>query len=87
MRLNSVNRALKYIFVLIWKSQMGDLWMSGRAAHPRKKDFYVYKFGVEKYPFYVGLGRDQRGPDRLRYVRSLSSLPHFFPYLLDPVCW
>ncbi len=42
------------------------------AAHPLRQDFYVYTFSVDGYPFYVGIGRDQRGPDRLRYVRSLS---------------
>ncbi len=41
-------------------------------ANPLKRGFYVYTFHVDGYPFYVGLGRDQRGPDRLRYVRSLT---------------
>jgi hypothetical protein len=36
-----------------------------------RRDFYVYQFKVDGYPFYVGIGRSQRGPDRLRYVRSL----------------
>jgi hypothetical protein len=40
-------------------------------ANPSKREFYVYQFKVDSYPFYVGIGRDQRGPDRLRYVRSL----------------
>lgn len=42
------------------------------AAHPLRREFYVYTFHVDGYPFYVGIGRDQRGPDRLRYVRSLT---------------
>src|SRR6266403_5277596 len=43
------------------------------AANPLKRDFYVYTFHVDGYPFYVGAGRDQRGPDRLRYIRSLTT--------------
>ena len=43
------------------------------AAHPQRRDFYVYQFEVAGYPFYVGIGRDKRGSDRLRYVRSLSA--------------
>lgn len=42
------------------------------ATNPLDRDFYVYKFSVDGYPFYVGIGRSQRGPDRLRYIRSLS---------------
>lgn len=42
------------------------------AANPLKRDFYVYTFHVEGYPFYVGIGRDRRASDRLRYVRSLT---------------
>lgn len=42
------------------------------ARDPSKREFYVYTFHVDGYPFYVGIGRDQRGPDRLRYVRSLT---------------
>ena len=41
------------------------------SANPRKQEFYVYQFKVNGYPFYVGIGRSQRGPDRMRYVRSL----------------
>ena len=41
------------------------------SAHPRKRDFFVYEFKVDGYPFYVGIGRDRRATDRLRYVRSL----------------
>jgi hypothetical protein len=40
-------------------------------AHPRKREFYVYQFEVKGYPFYVGIGRDRRDSDRIRYVRSL----------------
>ena len=39
--------------------------------NPRKKDFYVYRFKVADYPFYVGVGRAERASDRLRYVKSL----------------
>ncbi|MGJ4888856.1 hypothetical protein ACQR1Y_11710 [Bradyrhizobium sp. HKCCYLRH3099] len=45
------------------------------SAHPRKCDFFVYEFKVDGYPFYVGIGRDRRATDRLRYVRSLM-VPH-----------
>jgi len=41
------------------------------AAQPRRRDFYVYQFRVDGHPFYVGIGRDKRGMDRLRYVKSL----------------
>jgi hypothetical protein len=41
------------------------------SANPRKREFYVYQFKVNDYPFYVGVGRLKRGPDRVRYVRSL----------------
>jgi len=41
------------------------------SANPRKREFYVYQFKVDGYPFYVGIGRAKRGPDRLRYVKSL----------------
>ena len=42
------------------------------AANPLRRDFYVYTFHVEGYPFYVGIGRDRRASDRLRYIRSLT---------------
>jgi hypothetical protein len=45
------------------------------SANPNKRDFFVYQFAVEGYPFYVGIGRDRRASDRLRYVRSLM-VPH-----------
>ncbi|MET3302619.1 hypothetical protein [Bradyrhizobium diazoefficiens] len=41
-------------------------------ANPRKFDFFVYTFRADGYPFYVGIGRDRRASDRLRYVRSLT---------------
>lgn len=41
-------------------------------ANPRKRDFFVYTFSADGYPFYVGIGRDKRASDRLRYVRSLT---------------
>ena len=40
-------------------------------ANPRKREFYVYQFKLNDYPFYVGIGRANRGPDRVRYVQSL----------------
>jgi hypothetical protein len=40
-------------------------------ANPRKQEFYVYLFKVNDYPFYIGIGRSKRGPDRVRFVRSL----------------
>jgi hypothetical protein len=42
-------------------------------ANPRNRDFFVYTFRADGYPFYVGIGRDRRASDRLRYVRSLTS--------------
>jgi hypothetical protein len=42
------------------------------AANPLRRDFYVYTFHVEGYPFDVGIGRDRRASDRLRYIRSLT---------------
>ena len=42
------------------------------AANPLRRDFYVYTFHVEGYQFYVGIGRDRRASDRLRYIRSLT---------------
>lgn len=39
--------------------------------NPRKRDFFVYTFCVGGYPFYIGIGRDRRASDRIRYVRSL----------------
>jgi hypothetical protein len=43
-------------------------------ANPYKREFFVYQFKVDGYPFYVGIGRDRRASDRLRYVRSLMVL-------------
>ncbi len=45
------------------------------SAHPRRRDFFVYEFRVDGYPFYVGIGRDKRASDRIRYIRSLM-VPH-----------
>ena len=38
---------------------------------PNKPEFFVYRFEVDQYPFYVGIGRAERASDRIRYVRSL----------------
>jgi hypothetical protein len=40
-------------------------------ANPHKRDYFVYQFKVDGYPFYVGIGRSARAADRLRYVKSL----------------
>ena len=50
------------------------------ASDPLKREFYVYQFQVEGYPFYVGIGRDRRGDDRQRYVGTLLR-PHNAPKL------
>jgi hypothetical protein len=44
-------------------------------ANPYRRDFFVYRFAVDGYPFYVGIGRSSRASDRLRYVSSLM-MPH-----------
>ncbi|MGY4215960.1 hypothetical protein ACVMFB_002459 [Bradyrhizobium sp. USDA 4522] len=54
------------------KSQEDDCERCRWHANPSKRDFYVYTFHVDGYPFYVGIGRDRRASDRLRYVRSLA---------------
>jgi hypothetical protein len=36
-------------------------------------EFYVYRLEVKALPFYVGIGRDRRASDRVRYVRYLMS--------------
>ncbi len=41
------------------------------SANPLKRNFFVYQFNVDGYPFYVGIGRSKRASDRMRYVRSL----------------
>jgi hypothetical protein len=41
------------------------------AKNPDNNDFYVYRFTVNGKPFYVGIGRDKRGSDRIRYVEYL----------------
>jgi hypothetical protein len=54
---------------------IGNASISGHdGRNPLKRDFYVYQFAVDGYPFYVGIGRSERGTDRLRYVRSLSAV-------------
>lgn len=42
-------------------------------AAPQERDFFVYIFRADGYPFYVGIGRDKRASDRLRYIRSLTA--------------
>src|ERR1700738_841502 len=46
-----------------------------RPTHPRRRDHFVYWFTANSYPFYVGIGRDKRARDRIRYVDSLC-MPH-----------
>jgi len=41
------------------------------AANPQLHEFYVYQYLWDDYPFYVGIGRAARGPDRVRYAKSL----------------
>jgi hypothetical protein len=45
-------------------------------CHARRKEstvpeFYVYLLEARGIPFYVGIGRDKRADDRIRYVRYL----------------
>lgn len=42
-----------------------------RCANPTAREFYVYAFVANGYPFYIGIGRSARATDRLRYVRYL----------------
>ena len=44
-------------------------------TNPNKCEFFVYQDKVDGYPFYVGVGRDRRASDGLRYVRSIM-VPH-----------
>jgi hypothetical protein len=39
------------------------------AANPNKREFYVYRLQVGNAPFYVGIGRAGRAPDRVPYVQ------------------
>jgi hypothetical protein len=41
-------------------------------ASPPKRDFFVYTFRADGYPFYVGIGREKRASDRLRFIRRLT---------------
>ena len=41
--------------------------------NPRRAEFYVYRLCVESVPFYVGIGRDRRASDRVRYVKYLMA--------------
>jgi hypothetical protein len=40
------------------------------AANPTRRDFFVYVLCANGQPFYVGIGRDQRAADRIRWVKS-----------------
>jgi hypothetical protein len=46
------------------------------STNAQKRDFFVYQFRVDDYPFYVGIGRSARASDRLRYVKSLMIPKH-----------
>jgi hypothetical protein len=41
------------------------------AKNPRAREFYVYRLEYDKVPFYVGIGRDKRAEDRVRFIESL----------------
>jgi hypothetical protein len=43
------------------------------AAHPNRRDFFVYTFKLDGYPFYVGVGRDKRASDRIRFIKNLMA--------------
>ncbi len=40
------------------------------AANPHSREYYVYTMRAEGHPFYVGIGRDKRASDRVRWVQS-----------------
>jgi hypothetical protein len=42
-----------------------------RAPDPNKLEFYVYRLQVGNAPSYVGIGRAERAPDRVRYVKNM----------------
>jgi len=42
------------------------------AKNPNAKEFFVYQFETRGIPFYVGIGRDKRALDRVRYVRYMK---------------
>lgn len=41
------------------------------AKNPNRREFYVYRLETNRIPFYVGIGRDKRACDRVRYIKSL----------------
>jgi hypothetical protein len=41
------------------------------AAYPLRREFYVYRLQVGNAPFYVGIGRAGRAPDRVPHVRRM----------------
>jgi ribosomal protein L24E len=41
-----------------------------KSAHPNRRDHYVYAFTADGCAFYVGIGRADRAPDRIRWVKS-----------------
>jgi hypothetical protein len=49
-----------------WTVQMAPI-----ASDPLKPEFYVYRLCGDGVPFYVGIGRAKRAPDRVRYVKYM----------------
>jgi hypothetical protein len=54
-----------------------------RPSDPNKREFYVYRFAVGNTPVYVGIGRDKRASDRVRYVKYMMERSR----LGKPVKW
>jgi predicted GIY-YIG superfamily endonuclease len=42
-----------------------------RAKNANAREFYVYRLETNRVSFYVGIGRDKRACDRVRYIMSL----------------
>ena len=42
--------------------------------HPERPEFFVYALVVKAIVFYIGMGRDKRASDRVRYVENLIRL-------------
>jgi hypothetical protein len=44
-----------------------------QAKNPNARECYVYRLETNRVPFYVGIGRDKRASDRVRYIGSLMA--------------
>jgi hypothetical protein len=42
------------------------------AKNPNLAEFYVYRLEVDRIPIYVGIGRDKRASDRVRYIKNMQ---------------